>query len=154
SSLVEPWDGPAAIVFTDGLLVGATLDRNGLRPARWVKTIDDRVVLASEAGVIDIPPDRIAAKGRLQPGRMSVVDTAEGRIVADDEIKRDIAGRSPYGKWLEKNVFELHELEAAPAAPPITGEELTRQLRAFGYTDEEMRAIVEPMARDGKEPVG
>ena len=154
SSLVEPWDGPAAIVFSDGFLVGATLDRNGLRPARWVRTVDDRVVLASETGVIDVPPDRIVAKGRLQPGRMFVVDTVEGRIVSDDELKHDIAGRFPYGKWLEKNVFEMHELEAAPPAPPIVGEELTRQLRAFGYTDEELRNIVEPMARDGKEPVG
>ncbi len=156
ASLVEPWDGPAAIVFTDGFLVGATLDRNGLRPARWIQTVDDRVVLASETGVFDVPADRIAAKGRLQPGRMFVVDTVEGRIVADDELKRDVAGRFPYGKWLDKNVFDLHELEPAPAngAPPITGDELTRKLRAFGYTDEDLGTLIEPMARDGKEPVG
>jgi glutamate synthase (NADPH) large chain len=154
SSLVEPWDGPAAIVFTDGYLVGATLDRNGLRPARWIQTVDDRVVLASETGVFDVPNDRIAAKGRLQPGRMFVVDTIEGRIVADDEIKHDVAGRFPYGKWLDKNVFDLHELEASPAMPPVTGDELTRQLRAFGYTDEDLSILIEPMARDGKEPVG
>jgi glutamate synthase (NADPH/NADH) large chain len=154
SSLVEPWDGPAAIVFTDGFLVGATLDRNGLRPARWIQTSDDRVVLASETGVLDVPADRIVAKGRLQPGRMFVVDTTEGRIVSDDEIKHDIAGRFPYRKWLEANVFELHELEAVAPPPAITGEELDRQLRAFGYTDEELRAIVAPMAATGKEPVG
>ena len=154
SSLVEPWDGPAAIVFTDGYLVGATLDRNGLRPARWIQTVDDRVVLASETGVYDVTPDRIAAKGRLQPGRMFVVDTVEGRIVADDEIKRDVAGRFPYGKWLDKNVFDLHELEPAPPAPPVTGDELARQLRAFGFTDEDLGTLIEPMARDGKEPVG
>ena len=154
SSLVEPWDGPAAIVFTDGFLVGATLDRNGLRPARWIQTVDDRVVLASETGVIDVPHDRIAAKGRLQPGRMFVVDTTEGRIVADDEIKRDVAGRFPYGKWLDKNVFDLHELEPATPPPPISGDELTRKLRAFGYSDEDLGQIIEPMARDGKEPVG
>ncbi len=154
SSLVEPWDGPAAIVFTDGMLVGATLDRNGLRPARWIRTVDDVVVLASETGVYDVAPDRIVAKGRLQPGRMFVVDTVEGRIVADDEIKHDVAGRFPYGKWLDKNVFDLHELEAAPPAPPITGDELTRQLRAFGYTDEDLGMLIEPMARDGKEPTG
>ncbi len=154
SSLVEPWDGPAAIVFTDGFLVGATLDRNGLRPARWIQTVDDRVVLASETGVFDVPSDRIAAKGRLQPGRMFVVDTVEGRIVADDEIKHDVSGRFPYGKWLDKNVFDLHELEPSPPAAPVTGDELNRQLRAFGYTDEDLSILVEPMARDGKEPVG
>ncbi|MBZ0234623.1 MAG: glutamate synthase subunit alpha, partial [Deltaproteobacteria bacterium] len=154
SSLVEPWDGPAAIVFTDGYLVGATLDRNGLRPARWIQTVDDRVVLASETGVFDVPDDRIAAKGRLQPGRMFVVDTVEGRIVADDEIKKDVSGRFPYGKWLDKNVFDLHELEPSPPAPPVTGDELTRKLRAFGYTDEDLSILIEPMARDGKEPVG
>jgi glutamate synthase (NADPH/NADH) large chain len=154
SSLVEPWDGPAAIVFTDGFLVGATLDRNGLRPARWIQTSDDRVVLASEVGVLDVPAERIVAKGRLQPGRMFVVDTTEGRIVADDEIKHDIAGRFPYRKWLEANVFELHELEAVPPPPAITGDELDRQLRAFGYTDEDLWVIVGPMAATGKEPVG
>jgi len=154
SSLVEPWDGPAAIVFTDGSLVGATLDRNGLRPARWIQTVDDRVVMASETGVFDVPVDRIAAKGRLQPGRMFVVDTVEGRIVSDDEIKRDVAGRFPYGKWLDKNVFDLHELDPVTPEPPITGDELTRKLRAFGYTDEDLGQLIEPMAKDGKEPIG
>ena len=154
ASLVEPWDGPAAIVFTDGYVVGATLDRNGLRPARWWQTTDDRVILASESGVLDVPADRIVAKGRLQPGRMFVVDTAEGRIVADDEIKRDVAGRFPYRKWLDKNVFEIDELEAAPPAPAITGDELHRQLRAFGYSDEDVGLLIAPMAAAGKEPVG
>ncbi|HVV85285.1 MAG TPA: glutamate synthase large subunit [Kofleriaceae bacterium] len=154
SSLVEPWDGPAAIVFTDGFLVGATLDRNGLRPARWLQTSDDRVVLASEVGVIDVPAEKIVARGRLQPGRMFVVDTTEGRIVADDEIKHDIAGRFPYRKWLEANVFELDELEAVAPPPAITGDELDRQLRAFGYTDEDLHVILGPMAATGKEPTG
>jgi glutamate synthase (NADPH) large chain len=154
ASLVEPWDGPAAMVFTDGFVVGATLDRNGLRPARWWHTTDDRVILASETGVIDVEPDKIVAKGRLQPGRMFVVDTDEGRIVADDELKRDVASRFPYGKWLDKNVFEMHELEPAPPWPAITGDELTRQLRCFGYSDEDMAALVAPMAETGKEPVG
>jgi glutamate synthase (NADPH) large chain len=154
SSLLEPWDGPAAIVFSDGFSVGATLDRNGLRPARWVITSDDRVVLASEAGVLDVPPETIVAKGRLQPGKMFVVDTAEGRIVADEEIKRDIAGRFPYGKWLDKNTFELDELPDPDPAAPVEGSELVRMQRAFGYTDEDLTVIVEPMAQGGKEPVG
>jgi glutamate synthase (NADPH/NADH) large chain len=154
ASLVEPWDGPAAMVFTDGFVVGATLDRNGLRPARWWRTDDDRVILASETGVIDLPPERIVAKGRLQPGRMFVVDTDEGRIVADDELKRDVAGRFPYRKWLDKNVFEMHELEPAPAPAAIAGDELFAQLRAFGYSDEDVHLLVAPMADTGKEPVG
>ncbi len=157
SSLMEPWDGPAAIVFSDGYHVGATLDRNGLRPARWLITRDDRVVLASETGVLDVPPEQIVAKGRLQPGKMFVVDTAEGRIVADEEIKREIAAHFPYGKWLDKNVFhfdELAEPSEATLEDPATGDDLLRLQRAFGYTDEDINLIVEPMARDGKEPVG
>ncbi|MCE9574980.1 MAG: glutamate synthase large subunit [Deltaproteobacteria bacterium] len=154
SSLVEPWDGPAAIVFSDGQLVGATLDRNGLRPARWLITTDDRVVLASESGVVDVPPERVRAKGRLKPGMMFVVDTAEGRIVDDAELKRDVAGRFPYRKWLDKNVFEMHEFEPAVAPEPITGDDLTRAQRAFGYTDEDLAQLLEPMAKDGKEPIG
>jgi glutamate synthase (NADPH/NADH) large chain len=154
ASLVEPWDGPAAIVFSDGQLVGATLDRNGLRPARWTITTDDRVILASETGVIDVPPERVRTKGRLQPGMMFVVDTAEGRIVDDAELKRDVAGRFPYRKWLEKNVFEMSELEDGPPPPAITGDELYRLARAHGYTDEDVNLIIEPMAIAGKEPVG
>ena len=113
---MEPWDGPAAIAFTDGRIVGATLDRNGLRPARYVVTNDDRVILASEAGVIDVPPELVQNKGRLQPGRMFLVDIEEGRILDDDEVKRDIANRWPYRRWLERNVFVFDELKAGPAA--------------------------------------
>ena len=119
ASLVEPWDGPAAIVFSDGQLVGATLDRNGLRPARWTITTDDRVILASETGVIDVPPERVRSKGRLQPGMMFVVDTAEGRIVDDAELKRDVAGRFPYRKWLDKNVFELQRARRRSQRPSV-----------------------------------
>jgi glutamate synthase (NADPH) large chain len=154
TSLVEPWDGPAAIVFFDGQLVGATLDRNGLRPARWTLTTDDRVILASEAGVIDVPIDQVKAKGRLTPGMMFVVDTAEGRIVDDAELKRDVASRFPYRKWLQKNVFELAELDDAVPPPAITGETLLRMQRSFGYSDEDVEMIVVPMAETGKEPVG
>ncbi|MDQ3335084.1 MAG: glutamate synthase large subunit [Myxococcota bacterium] len=154
ASLVEPWDGPAAIVFSDGQLVGATLDRNGLRPARWTITTEGKVILASETGVIDVPPERVKAKGRLQPGMMFVVDTSEGRIVDDAELKHDVAGRFPYRKWLDKNVFEPEELESAAPPERITGEALARLQRAHGYTDEDLGTIVEPMATTGKEPIG
>ncbi len=154
ASLVEPWDGPAAIVFSDGQLVGATLDRNGLRPARWTITTDDRVILASETGVIDVPADQVRQKGRLTPGMMFVVDTAEGRIVDDAELKHDVAGRFPYRKWLDKNVFELAELDDAEPPPPIEGEALAALQRAFGYTDDDVELVIAPMAQTGKEPVG
>ena len=154
SSLVEPWDGPAAIVFSDGQLVGATLDRNGLRPARWTVTTDDRVILASETGVIDVPPERVKSKGRLQPGMMFVVDTVEGRIVDDAELKHDVAGRFPYKKWLEQNVFEMHELDDAAPRGLLPTDALYRLARAHGYTDEDLNLIIEPMAATGKEPVG
>ncbi len=154
SSLMEPWDGPAAITFTDGHLVGATLDRNGLRPARYVVTRDDRVILASEVGVLDVPPEQVVRKGRLQPGRMFLVDTDEGRILEDAEVKNEIVNRWPYRKWLERNVFTFEELPEvdAPDAPPA--EELARLQRAFGYTDEDLRLILAPMAETGKEPTG
>ena len=154
SSLMEPWDGPAAITFTDGHLVGATLDRNGLRPARYLITRDDRVILASEAGVLDVAPDNILRKGRLQPGRMFLVDTDEGRILEDDEVKREIANRWPYRKWLKRNLFSFDELPAVSGPLPLYGEQLIRQQRAFGYTDEDLRLLLEPMALTGKEPMG
>jgi glutamate synthase (NADPH/NADH) large chain len=154
SSLMEPWDGPAAITFTDGNLVGATLDRNGLRPARYVVTEDDRVILASEAGVIDIPPAQVRRKGRLQPGRMFLVDTVEGRILEDDEVKHEIVTRWPYRKWLERNVFSFDDLEEARSPDATTGEDLARQQRAFGYSDEDLRLLLGPMAETGKEATG
>ncbi|MFN7130734.1 MAG: glutamate synthase large subunit, partial [Myxococcales bacterium] len=154
SSLMEPWDGPAAIAFTDGNLIGATLDRNGLRPARYLITEDDRVILSSETGVIDVPPAQIRRKGRLQPGRMFLVDTLEGRIVEDEEVKHDIASRFPYRKWLEKNLFTFDELEMVPAPARTSGDELARQQRAFGWSDEDVRLLLTPMAETGKEAVG
>jgi glutamate synthase (NADPH/NADH) large chain len=154
SSLVEPWDGPAALAFTDGHVVGATLDRNGLRPARWLLTEDDRVVLASEAGVVDVDPRSVVRKGRLMPGRMFVVDTLEGRILEDEEVKREVVSRFPYRKWLRRNVFSFESLPERPPPPRASGEALARLLGAFGYTSEELRLLVEPMARSGKEPVG
>ncbi|HUS63285.1 MAG TPA: glutamate synthase large subunit [Kofleriaceae bacterium] len=155
STLMEPWDGPAAIVFSDGHLVGATLDRNGLRPARYVVTADDRVILASEAGVIDVPAHQVREKGRLRPGRMFLVDTVAGKILPDDEVKREVASRFPYGRWLHDNSFELSELDPADTEEhAITGDTLRRLQRAFGYTHEDLRLLVAPMAEDGKEPVG
>ncbi len=154
SSLMEPWDGPAAMVFTDGHLVGATLDRNGLRPARFVVTRDDRVILSSEVGVIDVPPEQVVRKGRLQPGRMFLVDTDEGLLLDDAGVKDEIVKRWPYRKWLDRNVFTFDELPEVPAPPPPGPEELARLQRAFGYTDEDLRLLLAPMAESGKEPTG
>ncbi len=154
SSLLEPWDGPAAIAFTDGQLIGATLDRNGLRPARYVITDDDRVILASETGVIDVPPSQIVRKGRLQPGRMFLVDTVEGRIVQDDEVKKEISTRWPYRRWLQGNVYTFDELTPGTSPAPLVGEEGWRLQRAFGYTDEDLRLVLSPMAETGKEATG
>ena len=154
SSLMEPWDGPAAIAFTDGVQIGATLDRNGLRPGRFYVTTDDMVVMASEAGVLEIAPERIRRKGRLQPGRMFLVDTAQGRIVEDEEIKRAIVTERPYGEWLKQNLVYLKDLPAAPElAAPEPDLLLARQI-AFGYTFEDLRILMAPMAKDGVEAVG
>ncbi len=156
SCLMEPWDGPAAIAFTDGVQIGATLDRNGLRPARYYVTKDNLVVMASEVGVLDIEPERVLLKGRLQPGRMLLVDTAQGRIIGDEELKQAIATEHPYGQWLRDNLISLDELAPAPeASEPATESENmhTRQL-AFGYTGEELKLLLAPMARDGAEAVG
>lgn len=154
SALLEPWDGPAAIAFTDGQLIGATLDRNGLRPARYLVTEDDRIILASETGVIDVPPSQVRRKGRLTPGRMLLVDTTEGRILEDAEVKRDISTRWPYRRWLERNVFTFDDLPTVPAPERLRGDELSRLQGAFGYTLEDLRTVLTPMAETGKEPVG
>ena len=154
SSLLEPWDGPAAIAFTDGHLIGATLDRNGLRPARYLITEDDRVILASETGVIDVPASQIRRKGRLQPGRMFIVDTDEGRILEDEEVKRDITTRWPYRRWLQRNVFTFGDLTPSTPLPALQGEEAWRLQRAFGYSEEDLKLILSPMAEGGKEAIG
>ncbi|MBI1740494.1 MAG: glutamate synthase subunit alpha, partial [Candidatus Koribacter versatilis] len=153
-SLMEPWDGPAAIAFTDGRVVGATLDRNGLRPGRYVVTHDDLVVMASEAGVLDVEPEKVKKKGRLQPGKMFLVDTVEGRIISDKEIKQRLAGRQPYAEWLKENQITLEQLpEPARVHASDHATILCRQ-RVFGYTDEDLRMILEPMASTGEEPIG
>ncbi len=154
STMMEPWDGPAAVVFTDGRLVGGTLDRNGLRPCRYVVTNDGLVVLASEVGVIDFPPEKIRRKGRLQPGRMFLVDTEEGRIITDNEIKGKIARQKPYRRWLQQNRIELRGLfqpSKAIGADPATN---SRRLKVFGYSREELEMVIGPMAANGQEPIG
>ncbi|MSR22066.1 MAG: glutamate synthase large subunit [Gemmatimonadetes bacterium] len=153
SSLMEPWDGPASIAFTDGTVIGAVLDRNGLRPSRYYVTKDDMVVMASEVGVLDIPSENIRHKGRLQPGRIFLVDTAEGRIIDDEEIKTRLAAEHPYAKWLAENLVRIEDLPAAPV-PESDHEAVLRQQIAFGYTHEDLRILLSPMATNGEEPMG
>jgi glutamate synthase (ferredoxin) len=154
SCIMEPWDGPAAIAFTDGRQIGAVLDRNGLRPGRYWVTKDDLVVLSSETGVLDIPPDRVLRKGRLQPGRMFLVDTVQQRIIEDEEIKRQIVNERPYAEWLKQHLVKLKDLPAAPEVPTPEPETLLQRQIAFGYTFEDLRILMAPMARDGNEAVG
>jgi len=154
AALMEPWDGPAAMVFTDGRIIGGTLDRNGLRPCRYVVTKDGLVVLASEAGVVEFPPERIRLKGRLRPGRMFLVDTVEGRIVTDNEIKSKVARQKPYRRWLEENCIELRGLFDSPQSVATDPETIARRMRIFGYTRQELRMVLAPMATNGQEPVG
>ncbi|WP_041323685.1 glutamate synthase large subunit [Saccharomonospora viridis] len=153
ASLMEPWDGPACVTFTDGSLVGAVLDRNGLRPARWWRTADDRVVFASESGVLDVPAGEVVAKGRLKPGRMFCVDTEAGRVVDDDEIKADLAAQAPYEEWLRAGLLSLDKLPERQHVPQSHASVLRRQL-TFGYTEEELKVLLAPMALKGAEPVG
>jgi glutamate synthase (NADPH/NADH) large chain len=158
ASLVEPWDGPAAIAFTDGVYLGATLDRNGLRPMKYVVTASGFVVAASELGVVDFEPEDVIEKGRLQPGRMLLVDLVRGRLVGDEEIKREIAAHKPYAQWLQGNKIDLRTLPDASerrllATRPSTGGR-RRAMRAFGYTREDVRVLLAPMATQGEEPTG
>src|SRR6059036_3231157 len=153
ASLMEPWDGPASIAFTDGTVIGAVLDRNGLRPSRYYVTKDDLVIMASEVGVLDVPPEKILVKERLHPGRIFLVDTGKGRIVDDEEIKGELAGELPYGTWLRENSVSLDELPEHPAPAPDHETVLQRQI-AFGYTHEDLRILLLPMAKNGEEPVG
>jgi glutamate synthase (NADPH/NADH) large chain len=154
ASVVEPWDGPAALAFTDGNYVGATLDRNGLRPMKYVVTQSGYVVAASEFGVVDFDAEDIIEKGRLQPGRMLLVDLVRGRIVGDEEIKHEIASQKPYAKWIEGNKIDLRTLSDAPPCAPMATDERRRLLRAFGYTREDLRVLLSPMATAGEEPTG
>jgi glutamate synthase (NADPH) large chain len=153
ASLMEPWDGPACVTFTDGTLVGAVLDRNGLRPGRWWRTIDDRVILASESGVLDVPSAEIVAKGRLQPGKMFLIDTEQGRIISDDEIKEDLSKQEPYGEWLHAGLLDLKTLPDRVRVQP-NHESVVRRQISFGYTEEDLRILLTPMAASGAEPLG
>ena len=158
AALMEPWDGPAAIAFTDGRQIGATLDRNGLRPARYVITDDDHVIMASESGVLPVADEKIVRKWRLQPGKMLLIDLEEGRIIDDAEIKAQLANEHPYAEWLKQTQFKLEELPEGDdrrALPrPNNMEELLRQQQAFGYTQEDVNFFLEPMAREGDDPIG
>jgi glutamate synthase domain-containing protein 2/glutamate synthase domain-containing protein 1/glutamate synthase domain-containing protein 3 len=152
SCVMEPWDGPAVVAFTDGMQVGATLDRNGLRPGRWVQTADGYVVLASETGVVRAAPSEIVRKGRLQPGKIFLVDLELGRIVEDEEVKALVAGQRPYGEWHAERVVHLDDLpDRAPRAPRV--EPLRSKQLAFGYSQEDLRMVIAPMAANGEEPV-
>ncbi|HEV2451565.1 MAG TPA: glutamate synthase central domain-containing protein, partial [Streptosporangiaceae bacterium] len=152
ASMMEPWDGPACVAFSDGTVIGAVSDRNGLRPGRYWVTSDGLVVLASEVGVLDIDPAAVVRKGRLQPGRIFLADTGQGRIVEDAEVKAALAARHPYAGWLHAGLLHLDDL---PATPELPGpDDLTRQQRMSGYTEEELRVLLEPMARTGAEPIG
>jgi glutamate synthase domain-containing protein 2/glutamate synthase domain-containing protein 1/glutamate synthase domain-containing protein 3 len=154
ASLMEPWDGPAAMAFTDGRVIGATLDRNGLRPGRYIVTKDDLVVLASEAGVLDVPAKDIRKKGRLQPGRMFLVDTVAQRIVSDKEIKKQLAGRQPYAEWLKEQQVTLEQLPEPARVIASNPETLQRRQRAYGYSEEDLKILLAPMGATGGEPLG
>jgi glutamate synthase domain-containing protein 2/glutamate synthase domain-containing protein 1/glutamate synthase domain-containing protein 3 len=155
SSLMEPWDGPASIAFTDGIVVGAVLDRNGLRPSRYYVTKDDLVIMASEVGVLDVPPERVLEKRRLQPGKMFLVDTSEGRIISDEEIKQEIASAQPYGQWLKKNQVRFADLPDVPdTEPPVNHQVMLQRLQVFGYNFEDLRVNIGPMAQNSIQPVG
>jgi glutamate synthase (ferredoxin) len=154
SCLMEPWDGPASIAFTDGIRVGAQLDRNGLRPSRYYVTTDDLVVMASEVGVLDIPPEKVLKKGRLQPGRIFLVDTELGRIVDDDELKERIARQQPYRQWIDQFTVRLDELPKPERVHEPDHETVLRRQEVFGYTAEEVKMLITPLATDGVDPTG
>jgi glutamate synthase domain-containing protein 2/glutamate synthase domain-containing protein 1/glutamate synthase domain-containing protein 3 len=154
ASLMEPWDGPAAVAFTDGRVIGAKLDRNGLRPGRYLVTKDGLVIMASEAGVLPIKPKEICMKGRLAPGRMLLVDTEKGRLISDDEIKKELASRQPYAEWVKENQITLDHLPSPTRVQPTDHETILMRQRVFGYTDEDLKTILLPCALKAEEPIG
>ena len=156
AALMEPWDGPASICFTDGKQVGATLDRNGLRPSRYLVTNDDVVVMSSEAGALPVPPEKVLFKGRLEPGKMFIADLEKGKIISDDDLKKDICTQQPYGVWLKKNKIDISELPEPETASEVTlnNGDLEKKQLLFGYSTEDLKVILGPMASEGKEPIG
>ena len=154
SSLMEPWDGPASIAFTDGTVIGAVLDRNGLRPSRYCVTRDGLVIMASETGVIDVAPENVLLRERLHPGKIFLIDTAQGRIVDDEEVKNQLASEHPYAEWLAENLVSIEDLPDAPELPQPSPETVRQRQQIFGYTDEDLKLLIGPMARQGEEPIG
>ncbi|MDD8017137.1 MAG: glutamate synthase large subunit [Bacteroidota bacterium] len=154
ASLMEPWDGPAAVAFTDGKIIGATLDRNGLRPARYIETHDGLLIMASEVGVLPIEPERVKSKGRLEPGKMLLVDLEKQRVIPDEEIKAELSARQPYEQWIKENQITIDQLPEPPRAHVLHSEDILLRQRMFGYTDEDIRMIVTPMAVNGEEAIG
>ena len=152
ATMMEPWDGPASILFCDGDKMGAVLDRNGLRPSRYYITDDDQLILSSEVGVLDIDPTKIVAKERLRPGKMLLVDTVEGRVIDDEELKDYYASRQPYGEWLDRNLIQLKDLKIPnERVPEYKKEDRQKMQKAFGYTYESLRDVILPMAKNGGE---
>jgi glutamate synthase (NADPH/NADH) large chain len=154
SALMEPWDGPASIVFSDGHYIGAVLDRNGLRPSRYYVTHDDKVIMASEVGVVQVDPANVKLKGRLQPGRMFLLDFEQGRLIPDEELKQDIAGRRPYGEWLKNQKVTLQDISTATAAHSLDSEDVLQRMQAFGYTTETMQFMLLPLVTELRDPLG
>ena len=152
--LLEPWDGPASIAFTDGEVIGAVLDRNGLRPSRYYVTKDDMVIMASEVGVLEVAPENVVIKERLHPGRIFMVDTNEGRIIDDEELKRRFVNEHPYAEWLQAHIMPIEDLPAPGHTPGVDRETLLQRQQAFGYTHEDLRILMAPMAKNGLEPTG
>ena len=154
SALMEPWDGPASIVFTDGNYIGAVLDRNGLRPSRYYLTKDDRVLMASEVGVLPIDPENVASKGRLEPGKMFLVDFRQGRLIPDEELKHEFANRRPYAAWLRKNRIRLSDLDVPANVPTLDADTLLARMQTFGYTTETVHFMLLPMVQQQRDPLG
>ena len=154
AALMEPWDGPAAIAFTDGRQIGATLDRNGLRPARYIVTSDDLVILSSEVGVLDVPQSKIVKKWRLQPGKMLLVDLEQDRIIADKELKDRLAAFRPYKKWLDQTQLRLEDIPNPDYVPTPDSDKLLDRQQAFGYTQEDLKFLMAPMALTSQEAIG
>ncbi|MFO7446140.1 MAG: glutamate synthase large subunit [Ignavibacteriaceae bacterium] len=154
ATMMEPWDGPAAVVFTDGNIIGATLDRNGLRPSRYTITKEGLVVLTSETGTLNIEPENVLVKGRLQPGKMFILDLQKGRIIDDEEVKREIVTRKPYRQWVDENMIKMHELPQPESAHPVDHDTIFKRQRIFGYTKEDLFTVIQPMATNGEEAIG